>query len=71
MNRQEVAIYLAKINMMNKQLTCMLELNEDVNRIKYKLELDSLTTWREDILDYLQRNNCHNIVMFINTMYST
>ena len=40
MNRQEVAIYLAKINMMNKQLTCMLELNEDVNRIKYKLELD-------------------------------
>ena len=71
MNRQEVAIYLAKINMMNKQLTCILELNEDVNRIKYKLELDSLTTWREDILDYLQHNNCHNIVMFINTMYST
>ena len=71
MNRQEVAISLAKINMINKQLTCMLELNENVERIKYKLEIENISSWREEIMDYLQHNNCHNIVMFINTMYST
>ena len=71
MNRQEVAIHLAKINMINKQLTCMLELNENVERIKYKFDLNMVPILGKEILDFLQQNNCHNIVIFITTMYST
>lgn len=71
MNRQEVAIYLAKINMINKQLTCMLELDENVERIKYKFDLNMVPVWGKEILEFLQKNNCHNIVIFITTMYST
>lgn len=71
MNRQEVAIHLAKINMLNKKLTSMLDLNEDIERIKYKIDLSDVSVWRKEILDFLLHNNCHNIVMFINTMYST
>lgn len=70
MNKQEVAISLAKINMMNSQIAYWMDLNQDVDNISKALEIESVPSWTKGIIDFLNQNPCEHLVKAIEKMHS-
>ena len=69
MNRQEVVIALAKINMMNKQVAYWIDLNQELDKISIALEIEKVPRWIEEILEYMKGNSCRGVVKFAQKMY--
>ena len=70
MNRQEVVIALAKINMMNKQVAYWMDLDQDVDNIFKVLDIDKVPEWKDGIVEYMKNNQCHAVVNFTEKMFS-
>ena len=70
MNRQEVVIALAKINLMNKQVAYWIELEQDMDNISIALDLGVVPGWIDEILDFMKNNSCLPVVKFVSKMFS-
>lgn len=70
MNRQEVVIALAKINMMNKQVAYWIELDQDLDNISVALDLGVVPGWIDEILVFMKNNSCKPVVSFAHKMFT-
>lgn len=70
MNRQEVVIALAKINMMNKQVAYWIELDQDLDNISVALDLGVVPSWIDEILVFMKNNSCKPVVSFAHKMFT-
>ena len=69
MNRQEVAISLAQLNLINKKVSSAVLLNQGLCEVMSQYDLTSIQKIGDDILLYLKKNPCQSIMSFIDTMY--
>lgn len=69
MNRQEVVIALAKINMMNKQVAYWIDLDQDVDNITKAIDIDIVPVWKDEIIQFMKENPCKMVVNIAEKMY--
>ncbi len=71
MNRQEVALSLAEIDKLHRQVVYYLDLDEQVDQLPTKFKFDNVHKWVPEIIDYMKAHDCRGLINFIGSMFPT
>ncbi len=71
MNRQEVALSLAEIDKLHRQVVYYLDVDEQVDSLPTNFDFDGVQKWVPEIIDYMKGHDCRGLINFIESMFPT